>query len=75
MDIKIEQNIIDYINQNRSKYELPTPRVGEVWEIERIVKYPTACNGEPVIEMKRKTAWMRIPASLVFSEEYIKCLL
>lgn len=77
MEIKITQNIKDYIKDHRSRFEFPMPRTGEIWKLERVVKYPSCNNGDPVIEMHRKgkKTWMRIPAHLVFSRDYTAELL
>lgn len=72
MEIKITQDIIDYIKCHRPQFELPVPELGEVWKVDRIVKYPVACNGEPVVEVSRGKSWMRLPVHpIIFSENQI----
>ena len=76
MEIKITQDIIYYIKCHRPQFELPVPELGEVWKVDRVVKYPVACNGEPVVEVSRGKSWMRLPVHpIIFSENQIRELL
>lgn len=75
MEVKITQDIIDCIKCHRSKFKMPMPELGEVWKVDRVVRYPVACNGEPVVEMSRGKYSMRLPASLVFTKDDLRRLL
>ena len=67
--ILITEKVLDYIKAHETEFSdlKPFPKEGEIWRVEDEVTYPTACNGEPVVEtvMVDDGRWMRIPAEVV----------
>lgn len=66
--ILITEKVLDYIKAHETEFsELkPLPKKGELWRVTDEVTYPTACNGEPVVEAEFEDGrWMRIPADTV----------
>ena len=68
MKVKITKKIIDYIKDNRDRFEFELPEEGEVWQVDDVKQYPNACNGEDVAELTKDEKWMRIPYSLIFKD-------
>lgn len=66
--IKITQEIIDYINENKTNFSeiQPFPILGEEWIVKDTKTYPNVNNGNPVIEAERKDGcFIRLPEDIV----------
>ena len=60
--IHITQEIIDYINKHKAKFENDTPKLGDVWYVKEIHSRP----GNPIVELENdKGAWMNLPLYVV----------
>ena len=65
--IRITQNIIDYINKHKEKFENDIPKLGDIWNVKEICTYPCVNNGKPVVEIENdKGAWMRLPLYIAY---------
>lgn len=66
--IRITQEIIDYINENKINFSeiQPSPILGEEWVVKNIKTYPNVNNGKPVVEAERKDGcFIRLPEDIV----------
>ena len=69
MDIEITQNIIDYIIDNRSRFEMDIPKLGEKWNVESITTYSGVNCGNPVVELSNDNKdWMVLPKELLYQQ-------
>lgn len=69
MDIEITQNIIDYIINNRSRFEMDIPKLGEKWNVESITTYSGVNCGNPVVELSNDNKdWMVLPKELLYQQ-------
>ena len=60
--IHITQEIIDYINKHKAKFENDTPKLGDIWYVKEIHPRP----GNPIVELENdKGAWMNLPLHVV----------
>lgn len=60
--IHITQEIIDYINKHKAKFENDNPKLGDVWRVKEIHTRP----GNPIVELENdKGAWMNLPLHVV----------
>lgn len=78
MKIKLTKEAVEYIKTHDWEFSsLPKiPEEGEEWELEGMAKYPAACEGKPVVELKNDEGWwMRLPARLFFNEKYAEHLI
>ena len=64
MKLRINKEALEYIEQHKEKFENSIPSLNDEWTLVRVVKYPTACGGEPVVELEKDKEWMRIPADI-----------
>lgn len=61
--IHITQNIIDYINKHKAKFECDIPKLGDIWNVKEIHKYP----GNPIVGLENSEgAWLNLPLHVVY---------
>lgn len=63
--VLLKKEAITYIEQHKRLFDIDTPKLDELWYIERFATYPNVNNGKEVVEIKRGNRWMRLPADLV----------
>ena len=66
--IKITQEILDYIKENRtcSSEVKPSPVLGEEWKVVTRQTYPNVNGGNPVFKIEREDGcFMRLPEHIV----------
>lgn len=65
MRLRITEKALRYIEANQPKFENTKPKVGDDWNVIRLITYPRVNNAEPVVELENKDKeWMRLPADL-----------
>ena len=67
MKVKINNKVIEYINENRNRFEFDSIRENEIWDIDYVTSFPNVNNGEPVVNLSREEdgAFMKIPEDLI----------
>lgn len=75
MIVKLNENVINLITNNKSRFEMTIPNLGDIYAITEINTFPNVNNGKPVIELEKVNGseWLKhIPLELFTKEELIK---